>query len=131
MRFVLSGTLIAVFILANGLVAHAGTKVEEVWRCTLNDGKTQTDVHAANIKWVKFVNAKVGGGDIHSYVATSVVGDTTQFLYVDSFPDMKAWVAVKAVMQTDEGQAIEAALNEIATCSSNRLWSTTETMVQK
>jgi hypothetical protein len=76
---------------------------------------------------VKFVNAKVEGGDIHSYVSTSIVGDTTQFLYVDSFPSMNAWIAVKALMETDEGQVIEAALNEIATCTSNRLYSVTET----
>lgn len=131
MRCFLSVMLIASFVLASSLVAHAGTRVEEVWRCELKDGKTQKDVHAGNSKWVKFVNAKVEGGDIHSYVATSIVGDATQFLYVDSFPDMKAWTAVKALMATDEGQALESALNEVATCSSNRLWSTTETMAQK
>ena len=40
---------------------------------------------------------------------------------------MKAWIATKAANQTDEGQAIEAALNEVGTCSSNSLHLTTET----
>jgi hypothetical protein len=79
---------------------------------------------------VKFVNAGVEGGDIHSYVATSIVGDSTGFLYVDSFPSMKSWIAVKALMESDEGQALEAELNEVANCSTNRLWSTTETMAK-
>jgi hypothetical protein len=44
---------------------------------------------------------------------------------------MKAWIAVKALMATEKGQAIESALNEIATCSSNSLFSTTETLIEK
>jgi hypothetical protein len=43
---------------------------------------------------------------------------------------MKAWTEVKALMATDEGQALEAVLDEVATCTSNRLWSTTETMAK-
>ncbi len=130
MRPFLSGMLIASFVMATCFVAHAGTRVEEVWQCTLKDGKTQKDVHAGNSKWVKFANAKVEGGDIHSYVATSIVGGSTGFLYVDSFPNMKAWIEVKALMETAEGQALESALNEIATCSSNSLYSTTETVIE-
>ena len=132
MKPLLSRALLAsVVLLAACLVAHAGTRVEEVWQCKLEGGKTVKDVHAVNGKWVKFVNANVEGGDIQSYVATAIVGDTTQFLYVDSFPDMKAWIAVKALMETDEGQALESVLNEVATCSSNRLYSTTETLAEK
>jgi hypothetical protein len=127
MQSLLTKVLLIVVVLGICLAANAGTRVDEVWRCTLNEGKTLEDVHAANGAWVKFVNAKVEGGDIHSYVATSIVGDSTQFLYVDSFPNMKAWIATKAEIETEQGQAIEAALNEIASCSSNSLYSSTET----
>ncbi len=117
----------SVLVLAFAASAAAQpTRVDEVWRCTLKDGKTPADVHAANGAWVKFVNAKVEGGDIHSYVATNIVGNPTEFLYVDSFPNMKAWTDTKAELQTDEGQAIEAPLNEVATCSSNSLYLLTE-----
>ena len=127
MRSLLSKALLASVVLATCFaVANAGTRVEEVWQCKFQDGKTVKDVHAQNGKWVKFVNANVEGGDIHSFVATSIVGDATQVVYVDSFPNMKSWIATKALMETDEGVAIEAALNEVATCSSNRLYSTTE-----
>ena len=57
----------------------------ELWTCTLNEGKTQEDVQAANSKWIRLMNAEVDGGDIHSYVLTSVVGDPLTFLYIDSF----------------------------------------------
>ena len=127
MRSLLSKTLLIGVALGICLAADAGTRVTEVWQCKLNDGKTLEDVHAANGAWVKFVNATVAGGDIHSYVSTSVVGNTTQFLYVDSFPNMRAWIDTKAANETAEGQRIQAALNEAASCSSNSLHLSTET----
>ena len=127
MRSLRSKVLLASVVLATCFaVANAGTRVEEVWQCKRQDGKTTEDVQAENGKWVKFVNANVEGGDIHSFVATSIVGDATQFVFVDSFPNMESWIATKALMETDEGQAMEAAINEVATCSSNSLYSTTE-----
>jgi hypothetical protein len=102
------------------------TATVEIWNCTLNDGKTMDDVAAANGKWVKFMNANVEGGDIHSYGQTAVVGEQGTFLYIDVFPDMKAWIASKAAIESEEGQALEAGLNEVASCSSNSLYSSTE-----
>ncbi len=131
MQPLLSRVLVASVVLATCLTANAGTRVEEVWRCKLKDGKTQEDVHAANGDWVKFVNANVEGGDIHSYVLTPIVGERTQFLYVDSFPDMKAYIATKALMETDEGRAIEAVIKGVAPCSSNSLYLSTETLIEK
>lgn len=127
MKLLLSRTLLVGVTLSICLAANAGTRVMEVWQCELNDGKTLEDVHAANGAWVKFVNATVAGSDIHSYVSTSIVGNTTQFLYLDSFPNMKAWIDTKAGEETDEGQVIQAALNEAASCSSNSLHLSTET----
>jgi hypothetical protein len=127
MKSLLSRSLLVGVTLGISFGASAGTRVTEVWQCTLNEGKTQEDVHDANGAWVKFVNDTVAGGDIHSYVSTSIVGNTNQFLYVDSFPNMRAWIDTKAANQTDEGQAIEAALNKAATCSSNSLHLSTET----
>jgi hypothetical protein len=109
------------------VVAETGnTATVEVWKCTLNDGKTMDDVATANGKWVKFMNANVEGGDIQSYGQTAVVGDQDSFLYVDVFPDMKAWIAGKAAISSDEGKALEAELIKVASCSSNSLYSSTE-----
>ena len=82
--------------------------------------------YSANGKWVKFINANVEGGNIQSYGQTAVVGDQETFLYIDVYPDMKAWIAGKDVLDNDEGKAIEAELNEVASCSSNSLYSSTE-----
>ena len=108
-------------------IADTGdTATVEVWKCTLNDGKTMDDVVTANSKWVKFMNANVEGGDIHSYGQTAMVGDQQSFLYIDVFPDMKAWIAGKAAIDSEEGKALEAELNKVASCSSNSLYSSTE-----
>ncbi len=104
----------------------AEERIVEVWTCTLNDDQTQEDVQTTNTKWVAFMNAQVEGGDIQSYVLTSIVGNAEGFLYVDSFPDMRAWIAAKAASETDEGQAIDAELDVVATCSSNTLHQSTE-----
>jgi hypothetical protein len=107
--------------------ANADSRTLEVWTCKVNDGRSLDDVKSENGNWVKFVNRTVAGGDIESYVVTSIVGAQGQFLYVDSFPTMAAWIATKDAMSKGEGLAIEAALNEVATCESNSLYNSEQT----
>jgi hypothetical protein len=97
-------TLISIVLLAGLLfgfctvaTAETGdTATVEIWNCTLNDGKTMDNVATANGKWVKFMNANVDGGDIHSYGQTALVGDQELFLYIDVFPDMAVKIAIGA-----------------------------------
>lgn len=100
--------------------ANAEDRVVDVWNCTFVDGKTIEDVQAANGKWVKYMNANVEGGDIHSYVLTPIVGKRGGFIYVDSYPSLASWTAGDA-LEGDELTAINAALEEAATCSDNAL----------
>ena len=109
--------------------ATADTRIDEVFTCQINDGKTMDDVRAANSNWVKFMNANVDGGDIGSSIITTVVGDTTsgRFLYVDSFPNLESWTTAKSATEgNEEGEAIDAALGEVAECSDSRLYSAEE-----
>ena len=101
----------------------AGTRINEVWTCTVNEGKSIDDVKTANHKWVAYVNKEVKGGDIQSYVATAIVGKRGQFLYVDSFPSMESWTAEKAAMEKDAGKKLNEVLSKVATCKSNSLYS--------
>lgn len=108
------------------VASGADPRVDEVWTCKVNAGKSMDDVRAANSKWVKYINAHVKGGDISSSVVTPIVGKVEQgtFLYVDSFPNLESWTAAKpALDKTDEGKAIDAELNAAAACSENRLYS--------
>ncbi len=106
--------------------ANADTRIIEVWNCKLPDGKTIEDVHAANKNWVTFVNGAVEGGDIRSYIETSVVGGSTGFMFVDSYPDLAAWAATKAALKTPEGLAVEAGIIAVSLCTTNALHESTE-----
>ena len=108
-----------------GISASANADIREVWTCTIKDGKSMDDVRAANSSWVKFVNENVDGGGITSHIITSVVGNVTprSFGYVDSFPTLESWAAARAATEgSEEGEAIEAALGDVADCSENRLY---------
>ena len=125
MKSVLIRLLTLIAVLGVGVSASADTRINEVWTCSVNDGKEMDDVRAANSKWVVYINANVEGGDITSHIVTTVVGNTTpgHFLYVDSFPSMESWTASKSALEGDEeGEAIDAELNEVADCSQNRLY---------
>ena len=115
-------------IIALGFSIHtyADTRIEQVWSCTLNEGKSIADIKALNSKWVIYANKAVKGGDIQSYVVTAVVGEMDGFIFVDSFPSMESWTAKEAAMAIGEGKELVAAFNKIGKCQSNSLYSVEE-----
>ncbi len=96
-------------------------KVSEVFECELEKGKTLADAQAVNTKWLAFMKAKVSK-DITSVAATTVVGKSKGFLYVDTYPDIATWAAGKAALQTDEGKAIESGFDDVMECDKNKLY---------
>ena len=102
----------------------AADTVRVVWICTVNEGKTLDDVRAANSAWVRFMHAKVDDG-ISSTILTPIVGDFSagRFVFADDFPTMEVWNEARAATETDEGQAIDAAINAASTCASNSMYS--------
>lgn len=105
-------------LLFSGL-ASADT-YREVWDCELEDGKTIEDVQAVNTKWLAWVRKNVNK-DINSAVLTAVVGDQDGFIFVDTYPSLAVWSAVKEALDTEEGQAIEAGFVDVSECDNNRL----------
>lgn len=124
MRIALSKVLILLALLGFAAAASADERILEVWTCTTKDGKTLDDVHMANGKWVKYMNAKIAGGDIISYVLRPIVGQTTTFLFVDSYPSLASWSAGKE-HESDEMDAIDEGLEAVATCTENTLHNST------
>lgn len=122
MKKIITGVCLVLGFMGFSSIANAEdhSRVVVLWQCELNDGKTIDDVHAANGKWVKHVNAKVDGGDIHSYVLATVIGKSGTFLYADSFPTMASWEAAMKI-EDDEMKAIEEGLNAVADCKKNSL----------
>lgn len=123
MKSFLIKTFSIILLLGFSSSLFAGTRVEQVWTCTVNDGKTMKEVKALNNKWVAYVNKAVKGGDIQSYVATAIVGKTGHFIFVDSFPNMAAWAGKEDAMKAEAGQKLEAHFNELTNCSSSALYS--------
>jgi hypothetical protein len=120
--------LAIVFLAAPGLaLADAGdSRVIELWSCALKDGKTMEQVAAHNSKWLAFVRKAVAEGDVNSYGLQSIVGENTSFMFVDSYPDLQAWGAVKGALESDEGKALEAGFAELSECTKNRLYKSTQ-----
>ncbi len=90
--------------------------------CSVNDGKTMDDVRTSNSAWVKFMRAEVDKA-ISSTILTPVVGNVegSRFIFADDFPSYEVWNEARVASQTDEGQAVDAAINAAATCDTNSL----------
>jgi hypothetical protein len=115
--------MLASLLLSVGSFALADP-VTEVWTCTLNDGRTAEEVQAIGKKWVAVVRKISGNDEITSSYVTSVVGDTGNFLWVDTYPSLEAWAAAQtAIADSEEYAAVSEELNEAETCSGNRLYS--------
>lgn len=117
---------VSLWLLALVPQSHAEDGVLEFWNCDLADGKTPEDAARVNGKWVKFQNEANPDAGIRSWGLTSIVGEPGDFGYMDAYPTLDAWTKGRAAMETPEGQAIEAELNDVATCSVNRLYQATE-----
>ena len=126
MKSVLAKTIALSVLLGICGVAAADTTVRVVYICKVNDGKSMDDVRAANSAWSKYVNATVEGGAITSTILTPMVGDLSEgrFIYADDFPNVESWSASNdATSDSEEGRAIQAALDAAGTCASNSLYS--------
>jgi hypothetical protein len=108
-------------------LADAGdTRVVEIWNCELKDGKKMDDLKANNTKWLARARQVAGNDDVNSYAMSPIVGDQTGFTFVDTYPDMAVWSAVKSAESTPEGDAIDAAFEELMECKENRLLKSTQ-----
>ena len=125
MKNILTVLCMTVAVSASAIV-QAGSHIEEVFDCSLREDKTMKELNAINARWVKLMNKEVKGGGINSRVVTPVVGDFGQFFFVDSFPSLQSWADAKAVSDTKKGSAIEAEIEAVTDCTSNRLYSSTE-----
>jgi hypothetical protein len=124
MKNLLSVFLMTAVVTVSG-VASAGTHVEEVWDCTLNEGKTMEQVNAVNAKWVEFINKQVKGKGITSRSVTPLVGDLSSFVFVDAFPNLQSWTDAKAAMDSKKGREMDEEFAAVSECTSNALYNST------
>ncbi len=93
MKSILVRRLTLITVLGICATVIADPRIDEVWTCDINDGKTMNNVRAAKSKWLKFINANVEGGDIASHIVTAIVGNAEpgHSLYLDSLPSLMSW----------------------------------------
>jgi hypothetical protein len=109
-----------------GLADAGDERVVEMWQCELKDGQKMEDVQANNTKWLAMTRKEAASDDVRSYALSTVVGDLTKFVFVDTYPHMAAWSAAKSAEESAEGKAIEATFEELMECTKNRLYNSTE-----
>jgi hypothetical protein len=119
---IISRTVVLVAALGLSGIAVADTYAE-VWICKVEDDKTIEDVQAANSKWLAYVHANVSE-EITSSVITAVVGNASEFRFVDSYPDLATWAATKTRLDSDEAEAegMSDLFEDVSECSKNRLY---------
>ena len=107
-------------------LADAGdVRVVEMWQCELKDGQKMEDVKANNTKWLAMTRKEAASDDVRSYALSTIVGDQSKFVFVDTFPNLAAWSAAKSA-ESEEGKVIMATFNELMDCTKNRLFKSTE-----
>ncbi len=118
----------AVTLLMASFSVSADTRVNQVWSCTLNEDKTLEDLNAVHGKWLAWANKQSYGGDIQGYIVSPIVSaDLSMVLIIDSYPDFATYSAdVAAYTGSEDGQALDAEYNSVATCTSNALQTATE-----
>ena len=126
MKKLFSGAFVAIITLCLSSVASADSIVE-AWTCEVNDEKTIEDVQATNSKWLKWINDHVEGGGITSAVGTAVVGNTENFIFIDTYPDLATWAAAKDALDSDAGDELDDLFEDVSECSENRLWKIEDT----
>jgi len=126
MKKLLSVTFVALFTLCLSGIAAADS-IAETWTCEVKEGKKIEDVQAINSKWLKWVNAHVEGGGVTSSVGESVVGNSEKFIFVDSYPNLATWAAVKDALDSPAGDELDELFEDVSECSENRLWKIEDT----
>jgi len=118
----------AVTLLMVSISVSADTRVEEVWTCTLNEGKSAKDLNAINDKWLAWTNKQSWGGDIRGSIAVPTVSENLDVvLILCSYPDRVTYGAdMDAFYGTLEGQALAAEYQALVTCESNAVYEVTE-----
>jgi len=116
----------ALALLVTSLSFAAEPRVDQVWTCTLNEGRTIEELNAVHGKWIAWANKQSYGGDIQGAVAQSIVASEFVVVIIDSYPDLTTLAADwDTYSSSEEGQALNAEYDEVSTCTSNALYSVT------
>ncbi len=125
----------AIIMLIASFSVKADPRLEQVWTCSLYDGKSLAEFSAIHGKWLDWANKQDYGGDIRGRVATPLVGaEFSLVLLIDSYPDLVTYAAdIAAYYATDSsgmsfGAKLDAEYDAIANCTSSVLYESTDSV---
>jgi hypothetical protein len=124
LKKIMLATVSSMFLLFS--IAVNAEPVSIVFSCKLNEGSTKEDAMEINSRWLKWARATGGSDEITSSYVSTVIGDLGGFMWVDTYPDIATWGKV-----TDADSEFDAQFDEVATCSSNRMYRGEETVPAK
>ncbi len=124
LKKIMLATVSSMFLLFS--IAVNAEPVSIVFSCKLNEGSTKEDAMEINSRWLKWARATGGSDEITSSYVSTVIGDLGGFMWVDTYPDIATWGKV-----TDTDSEFDAQFDEVATCSSNRMYRGEETVPAK
>jgi hypothetical protein len=114
------------FLAAPGLSMADDSRMLELYKCKLKEGKTMEEVQANNVKWLANTRKQAGTDDINSYALEPQVGDLDHFMFIDSYPDLVTWAKADSAEETEESKAIDDAFEALMDCDKNRLYKSTK-----
>src|SRR5210317_1313170 len=115
-RKIILATVTSVFLLLSAVVS--ADPVMLVFTCELKEGHTKEEAMAINAKWLKWARATGGSDEITSSYVWTVVGDLGGFMWVDTYPDIATWGKIADA----NSEELDAAFDEVSSCSSNRMY---------
>ena len=124
LKKIVLATVSSMFLLFS--IAVNAEPVSIVYSCKLNEGSTKEDAMEINSRWLKWARATGGSDEITSSYVSTVIGDLGGFMWVDTYPDIATWGKV-----TDADSEFDAQFDEVATCSTNRMYRGEETVPAK
>jgi hypothetical protein len=112
-------------LLLAGLGSTAGADtVQEVFICTLKDGKTMKDLMKVVDEWQSVITSMKSGGPYEAWLLTPIAADDlSSVVWVGQTPDMVSFGKLTDEYDASKaGQEITAKFQRVVDCDSRSLW---------
>jgi len=96
----------------------------QLWTCSLNDGKTRTELMEVSAVWMKAAKTMTGGEEFEAYIEYPLAADDVDaFTFVLVAKSAATWGAFQDAYVGSAAEKADEAWNNVADCSDSSLWS--------
>ncbi len=117
-------TRILLVALFAGSMSLANAAAVQVWKCSLNDGKTIDDLKGVSSAWLAATKSMAGGEEVEAFYNFPVAANTGGggFNFVMITPDFEAWGKQTEAYPGSAAEKADEAWGEVAECKGSSLW---------